>query len=148
MHTRYALCKCHICSRPSHYVRPQGSTVQKIFQFHSPAYFPSTQSSSSPSRPTTHHSPTSSLKISPYPHQNKKISVLSLVCLSPLSDLTISSPNHYDCILNHCFILLCFSFIIVSCFHLSLASWLLFSNKSSVQFSTSNINLISTKRIY
>ena len=42
---------------------------------------------------------------------------------------------HY-CILNHCFILLCFSFIIVSCFHLSLASWLLFSNKRSVQFST------------
>jgi len=25
--------------------------------------------------------------------------VLSLVCPSPLSDLTISSPNHYDCIL-------------------------------------------------
>ena len=42
MHTRYALSKCHICSRPSHYVRPQGSTVQKIFQFHSTAYFPST----------------------------------------------------------------------------------------------------------
>jgi len=56
-------------------------------------------SSSSPSRPTTHHSPTSSLKIPPYPHQNKKVSVLSLVCPSPLSDLTISSPNHYDCIL-------------------------------------------------
>ena len=54
------------------YVRPHGSTVQKIFQFHSTAYFPSTQSSSSPSRPTTHHSPTSSLKIPPYPHQNKK----------------------------------------------------------------------------
>jgi len=35
-------------------------------------YFPSTQYSSSPSRPTTHHSPTSSLKIPPYPHQNKK----------------------------------------------------------------------------
>jgi len=31
---------------------------------------------------------------------------------------------------------LCFSFIIVSGFHLSLASWLLFSNKSSVQFSS------------
>jgi len=80
------------------YVRPQGSTVQKIFEFHSTAYFPSTQSSSSPSRPTTHHSPMSSLKIPPYPHQNKKVSVLSLVCPSPLSDLTISSPNHYDCI--------------------------------------------------
>jgi len=40
MHTRYALCKCHICSRPSHCVRPQGSTVQNIFQFHSTAYFP------------------------------------------------------------------------------------------------------------
>ena len=38
--------------------------------------------------------------------------------------------------INHCFILLCFSFIIVSCFHLSLASWLLFYNKSSVHFST------------
>ena len=90
--------KCHICSRPSRYVRLQGSTVQKIFHFHSTAYFPSTQSSSSPSRPTTHHSPTSSLKIPPYPHKNKKVSVLSLVCPSPLSDLTISSPNHYDCI--------------------------------------------------
>ena len=45
-----------------------------------------------------HHSPTSSLKIPPYPHLNKKVSVLSLVCPSPLSDLTISSPNHYYCI--------------------------------------------------
>ena len=34
---------------------------------------------------------------------------------------------------NHCFILLFYYFIIVSCLHLSLASWLLFSNKSSVQ---------------
>jgi len=100
MYTRYALCKCHICSRPSHYDRPQGSTVQKFFistlQPTSPVA--STQSSSSPSRPTTHHSPTSSLKIPSYPHQNKKVSVLSLVCPSPLSDLTISSPSHYDCI--------------------------------------------------
>ena len=30
------------------------------------------------------------------PAANKKVSVLSLVCPSPLSDLTISSPNHYD----------------------------------------------------
>ena len=37
--------------------------------------------------------------------------------------------------INHCFILLCFIlFIIVSFFHFSLASWLLFSNK--VQFSS------------
>jgi len=138
MYTRYALSKCHICSRPSHYVRPQGSTVQKIFQFHSTAYFPSSQSSSSPSRPTTHHSPTSSLKILPYPHQNKKVSILSLVCPSPLSDLTISSPNLYDCIVLIIVLYYCvlFFFIIVSCFHLSLASWLLFSNKSSVQFSS------------
>jgi len=33
------------------------------------------------------------------PTRTKKVSVLSLVCPSPLSDLTISSPNHYDCIL-------------------------------------------------
>ena len=71
------------------------------------------------------------------PIRTKKVSVLSLVCPSQLSDLTISSLNHYHCILNHCFILLCFPFIIVSCFHLSLASWLLFSNKISVQFSQS-----------
>jgi len=32
-------------------------------------------------------------KIPPYPRQNKKVSVLSLVCPCPLS-----SPNHYDCI--------------------------------------------------
>ena len=38
------------------------------------------------------------LKIPPYPRQNKKVSALSLVCPSPLSDLTISSPNRYDCI--------------------------------------------------
>ena len=72
MHTRYALWKCHICSRASHYLRLQGSTVQKFFQFHSTAYFPSTQSSSSPSRPTTHHSPTSSLKIPLYPPPEQK----------------------------------------------------------------------------
>ena len=33
------------------------------------------------------------------PTRTKKVSVLSLVCPSPLSDLTRSSPNHYDCIL-------------------------------------------------
>ena len=38
---------------------------RKFLQFHSTAYFPSTQSSSFPSRPTTHHSPTSNLKIPP-----------------------------------------------------------------------------------
>ena len=42
---------------------------------------------------------------------NKKVSVLSLVCPSQLSDLTISSPNHYDCIvlilvLYYCVLLL------------------------------------------
>ena len=31
MHTRYALWKCHICSRASHYLRLQGSTVQNFF---------------------------------------------------------------------------------------------------------------------
>jgi len=34
----------------------------------------------------------------PASEKNKKVSLLSLVCPSPLSDLTISSPNHYDCI--------------------------------------------------
>jgi len=32
------------------------------------------------------------------PTRTKKVSFISLVCPSPLSDLTISSPNHYDCI--------------------------------------------------
>jgi len=78
--------------------------------------------------------PRAASKFPRIPTRTKKVSVLSLVYPSPLSDLTICSPNHYHCILNHCFILLCFlNFIIVSCFHLSSASWLLFSNKSSVQ---------------
>ena len=38
-------------------------------------------------------------KIPRIPTRTKKVSVLSLVCPSPLSDLTRSSPNHYDCIL-------------------------------------------------
>jgi len=49
---------------------------QKIFQSHSTAYFASTQSTSFLSRLTTHYSPTSSLNIPLYPHQNKKVWVL------------------------------------------------------------------------
>jgi len=74
------------------------------------------------------------------PTRTKKVLVLiSLVCPSPLSDLTISSASHYYyCIpliivLYYCVLL--FYYCSLSCFHLSLASWLLFSNKSSVQFS-------------
>ena len=83
----------------------------------------------------THHSPTSSLKTPPYPHQNKKVSVLSLVCPSPLSDLTISSPNHYDCIvliivLYYCVLLFYYCILFSPLFSLML----LFSNK--VQFSS------------
>jgi len=103
MHTRYALCERHICIRPSHYVRPQGSTVNKIFQFHSTAYFPSTQSTSSPGPPRDQLSITRlravASKFPRIPTRTKKYqSVLSLVCPSPLSVLTIFSPNLYDCI--------------------------------------------------
>jgi len=75
------------------------------------------------------------LKFPRIPTRTKKVSVLSFVCHSPLSDLTISSPNHYDCILLM-FVLYYrfYSFIIVFCFRLSLASWLLFSNKSLIQY--------------
>ena len=54
-----------------------------------------------------------SLKIPPYPRQNKKVSVLSLVCLSPLSDLTISSQSLWLYCINHCFVLLCFIILLL-----------------------------------
>ena len=63
-------------------------------------------------------SPTSSLKIPPYPHRNKKVSVLSLVCPSPL---TIRPNNiQYQSLwlysINHCFILLCFILLLLYIF--------------------------------
>ena len=53
-----------------------------------------------PPRDHTHHSPTSSLEILSCPQsapEQKSISPF-FVCSSPLSDLTISSPNINDCI--------------------------------------------------
>jgi len=66
MHTRYALCKCHICSRPFHYVRPQGSTVLSR-KFSIPLYslLPLYVVFFLPLETNYHHSPTSSLKIPP-----------------------------------------------------------------------------------
>ena len=72
------------------------------------------------------------------PPEQKSISPFSRMPY-PLSDLTISSPSHYDCIvliivLYYC-VLLFYYCILFS--PLSLASWLLFSNK--VQFSSVQI---------
>ena len=74
-------------------------------------------------------------------HQNKKVSVLSLVCPSPLSDLTISSPNHYDCIvlvivLYYCVLLFYYCILFSPLFSLLL----LFSNK--VQFSSDLVSAV------
>jgi len=68
-----------------------------------------------------------------------------MVCPSPLSDLTISSPNHYDCILLIIVLYYCVLFFYYCIlFHLSLASWLLFSNKSSVQCANEGLIAVGT----
>jgi len=61
-------------------------------------------------------------------------SFLSYALAHSLSDLIISSPNRYDCILLIIVLYYCVLFFYYCIFfHISLASWLLFSNK--VQFS-------------
>jgi len=75
------------------------------------------------------HSPVS-------PPEQKSMSP-SLVCPSPLSDLTISIRNHYDYIVLIIVLYYCVLFFLLLCLvFTSLASWLLFSNK--VQFSSTS----------
>jgi len=127
MHTRYAdmpyVSATFVADLPSsHYVRPQGSTVQKIFQFHSTAYFPSTHTSSSPSRPTRQLPITRLRAASKFPRiptRTKKYQSFlsySLVCPSPLSDL-LSSPNHYDCIVLIIVLYYCVLLLFYYCIH-------------------------------